>query len=81
MTRSLLTAIFLRLDAGAHQFVIDGPPVGSRVDGDLFSVGCAAAVRAERVENAPQILVDLESLQQRSFTKNMRENSSRNKSQ
>lgn len=68
MTRSFLAAVVLRFDAGAHQLLVDGPPIGRRVDGDLFGVRGAAAVGAQRVENAPQVLVDLQSLEQRRFT-------------
>ncbi len=68
MTRSFLAAIVLRFDVGAHQLLVDRPPIGRRIDGDLFGVRGAAAVGAQRVEDAPQVLVDLQSLEQRRFT-------------
>lgn len=68
MASRLLAGVLFRLDAGAHQFLVDRSPIGRRVDGHLFGVGGAAAVGTQRVEDAPQVLVDFQSFQQCRFT-------------
>jgi hypothetical protein len=69
VTGSLLTAVVLRFDVGAHQFLIDWPPIGCRINGDLFCVRSAATVGAQRIQDAPQVLINFQSLQQCRFTK------------
>ena len=67
-----MAAVILRLDAGSHQFLIDRSPIGGRINGHLLGVRSAAAVGAQRVQYAPQILVNLQSLQQCRFAVNQR---------